>query len=50
MSAQPSFVRFLICCPFGQHRPMECECCGVVSCLDCCTDLTESQRSDQVDA
>lgn len=36
---QPSFVRFLTCCPFGAHRPVECECCGTVSCLDCQTEL-----------
>lgn len=36
---EPSFLRFMICCPFGLHRPVECECCGAVSCLDCRMEL-----------
>ena len=42
MSApKPSFFRFLVCCPFGAHRRIECECCGAPSCLDCSSDLSD---------
>lgn len=36
---RPSFFRFMVCCPFGAHRAVFCDCCGHRQCLDCCTEL-----------